>query len=148
MKWHRADRRVPLKTRDFHFEPPRLHCRHTRSSSAPFWVTKAPDFDINADAKPAFHCNADPDPTCQIMRIYADPQPFWNLIWTNGTKLRQDIPLSTAACAMSVPSWRKRKVLCTPSVFTAGNRTGLFFEGQESKESKTIPRSKKSIKSS
>ncbi len=114
-----------------HFEPPRFHCKRTRLH---FEYIQLQNLDINTDTNPAFHSNADPDPTCQIMRIYADPQPFSNLIWTNRTKLRQDIPLSTAACAMSVPSWRKRKVLCTPSVFTGRNRTGLFFNGQESKK--------------
>ncbi len=102
------------------------------------------NFDINADAEPAFRSNADPGPPfSNNVDLCGSATPFSNLSWTNGTKLGRDLPLSTAACAMSVPSWRKRKVLCTPSVFTAGNRTGLFFNGQESKERKAIPRSKK-----
>ncbi len=36
-------------------------------SAAPFWATKAIEFDFNADPDPAFHSNA--DPTFQNMRI-------------------------------------------------------------------------------
>ncbi len=33
------------------------------------------DADPELDPDPAYHFDADPDPTCQLMRIYADLDP-------------------------------------------------------------------------
>jgi hypothetical protein len=56
------------------FEHPRLPCQRLQSSTVPFWESKAPNFDVNADPDSSFHFNADLDPSSQN---YAgtDPQP-------------------------------------------------------------------------
>jgi hypothetical protein len=50
-------------------DPPRphskslsVHYERSRTSLAPIWAFKAPNFYFNADPDPAFHSNADPDP--------------------------------------------------------------------------------------